>query len=138
LNTNKNMRNQYKILAEKYSLVKEDGKEDIMAGLHYLTNDVITDAGQYGDSGMERVLNLLLKKYNGKVSKKYLDWIKDNFNEYFVGIEYPEESLDYWFEVVVNMKMDDGTEKISREYIENDILNDLEEYYQKYKIKNGL
>jgi len=28
------MRNQYKILAEKYSLVKEDSKEDIMAGLN--------------------------------------------------------------------------------------------------------
>jgi len=32
------MRNQYKILAEKYSLVKEDGKEDMMAGLNYLTS----------------------------------------------------------------------------------------------------
>jgi hypothetical protein len=31
-------RNIYKILAEKYSLVKEDGKEDMMSGLNYLTN----------------------------------------------------------------------------------------------------
>ena len=32
------MRKQYKILAEKYSLVKENDKEDMMAGLNYLTN----------------------------------------------------------------------------------------------------
>ena len=33
------MRNQYKILAEKYSLIKEDGKEDIMAGLIAVTKE---------------------------------------------------------------------------------------------------
>ena len=33
------MRNQYKILAEKYSLVKEDDKEDIMAGLNSMTEE---------------------------------------------------------------------------------------------------
>ena len=33
------MRNQYKVLAEKYSLVKEDDKEDILAGLNAVTEE---------------------------------------------------------------------------------------------------
>ena len=38
------MRNQYKILAEKYSLINEDDKEDIMAGLNAVTEE---DAKHY-------------------------------------------------------------------------------------------
>lgn len=131
------MRNQYKILAEKYSLVKEDDKDN-------MTSDVISDVGQYGEPGMEHVVSLLLKKHiNGKVSRDFLNWIKDNFNEYFVGhnpVEYSQESLDYWFEVIVHMKMDDTDEEEEKpqDWVEDDVLNDLEEYYQEYKIKKGL
>jgi hypothetical protein len=33
------MRNQYKILAEKYSLVNEDGKEDMLAGINAMSEE---------------------------------------------------------------------------------------------------
>jgi hypothetical protein len=136
LSNNSLMRNQYKILSEKYSLVKEDGREN-------MTNDTISDVGQYGDSGMERVISLLLIKYNGKVSRDYLDWIKNNFNEFFVGHnpeEYSDSSLDFWFEFIVHMKMDDTDEeeKKPQDWVKDDILNDLEEYYQEYKNKKSL
>ena len=76
------MRNQYKILAEKYSLVKEDDKEDIMAGLNYLTSDIITSTDQ-ADGDVQHITELLLKKFHGKVERALLNWIRDNFLNVF-------------------------------------------------------
>ena len=75
-------RDIYKVLAEKYSLVKEDDKEDIMAGLNYLTSDIITSTEQ-AEPGMVHITELLLKKFRGKVERVLLDWIRDNFLNVF-------------------------------------------------------
>ena len=75
-------RDIYKVLAEKYSLVKENDKEDIMAGLNYLTSDIITSIEQ-ADGDVQHITELLLKKFHGKVERALLDWIRDNFLNVF-------------------------------------------------------
>ena len=53
------MRDQYKILAEKYSLVKEDDKEDILAGL-----DTIIDQETATKKALEDINNIPASRWD--------------------------------------------------------------------------
>jgi len=132
------MRNQYKILAEKYFLVKEDGKEDMMAGLEYITSDVITSTDQT-EPGMTHITDLLLKKYNGTVERVLLVWIRDNFLNVFDWNDDEFEQLtgttDEMFNEVAMVRWEnsdsdeDSDEGFKRQ--ENQVLNILIRSYKK-------
>jgi hypothetical protein len=132
------MRNQYKILAEKYSLVKEDGKEDILAGLNYLTSDIITSTDQT-EPGMTHITELLLKKLHGKVERVLLNWIRDNFLNVFDWNDNEFEQLtgtiDEMFDEVAMVRWEntdsdeDSDEGFKRQ--ENQVLNILIQSYKK-------
>ena len=135
------MRNQYKILAEKYSLVKEDSKEDMMAGLNYLTSDIITSTDQT-EPGMTHITELLLKKFHGKVKRALLDWIRDNFHNVFDWNDGEEfdvltGTIDEMFNEVVMARWEnsDEDEDIDEEFKrqENQVLNILIRAYKDSK-----
>ena len=75
------MRNQYKILAEKYSLVKEDDKEDIMSGLNYLTSDIYATVFKY--------TNIVNEIRNKLIRKGIIDPNDDNFHWVYQGNNLP-------------------------------------------------
>ena len=75
------MRNQYKILAEKYSLVKEDDKEDIMAGLDYLTSDIYATVFKY--------TNIVNEIRNKLIRKGIIDPNDDDFHWVYQGNNLP-------------------------------------------------
>ena len=138
------MRNQYKILAEKYSLVKENDKEDIMAGLNYLTSDIITSTEQ-AEPGMVHITELLLKKFRGKVERVLLDWIRDNFLNVFDwndDVDDPDAHLTgttdemfngvamvRWENIRMANRREDSDEGFKRQ--ENQVLNILIQSYKK-------
>ena len=130
----------YKVLAEKYSLVKENDKEDIMAGLNYLTSDIITSTEQ-AEPGMVHITELLLKKFRGKVERVLLDWIRDNFLNVFDWNDEEFQQLigttDEMFDEVVMFRWEntdsdeDSDEGFKRQ--ENQVLNILIRAYKNSK-----
>ena len=128
------MRNQYKILAEKYSLVKEDDKGDIMAGLDYLTSldipliymtQVSTSRGELNDYP--------------EISEVNSDYIQDTF--YGRNKEYYQrwaETPDSFEELITQLKDGEIVEICSEEdsfyfslneqHIQNVITDKVEEY----------
>lgn len=58
------MRNQYKILAEKYSLIVEDDKEDILAGLGELDNTLGLGERFYSAKSFEELYSLVKDNQN--------------------------------------------------------------------------
>ena len=95
------MRNQYKILAEKYSLVKENDKEDIMAGLDYLTS-----------LHLPKIYTAYIQICRGELNDDYQtisvvdsDYIQDTFygedEVYFQGFTSPWLSFE---ELINNIK----------------------------------
>ena len=134
-------RDIYKVLAEKYSLVKEDDKEDIMTGLNYLTSDIITSTEQ-AEPGMIHITELLLKKFRGKVERVLLDWIRDNFLNVFDWNEGEEDeqltgTTDEMFDEVAMVRWEntdsdeDSDEGFKRQ--ENQVLNILIREYKNSK-----
>ena len=133
-------RDIYKVLAEKYSLVKEDDKEDIMTGLNYLTSDIITSTEQ-AEPGMIHITELLLKKFRGKVKRTLLDWIRDNFLNVFDWNNAEFEELtgttDEMFDEVAMVRWEntdsdeDSDEGFKRQ--ENQVLNILIREYKNSK-----
>ena len=108
----------------------------------YITenNKIITSADQYGDPGMKRITDLLLKKNNGKVNRDFLDWIKSNFLNVFDWNDTEYEQLtgtidDMFNEVVVvRWENDDSSDDGSDEEFERQgytVLDILEKTYQK-------
>jgi 23S rRNA G2069 N7-methylase RlmK/C1962 C5-methylase RlmI len=108
----------------------------------YITenNKIITSADQYGDPGMKRITDLLLKKNNGKVDRDFLDWIKSNFLTVFNWNDAEYEQLtgtidDMFNEVVlVRWENDDSNDDDSDEEFERQgyqVLDILKEAYQK-------
>jgi len=49
---------------------------------------IITSPEQYGDPGMRYVVEVALRKYKGKVSREFLDWIKNNLVKVFPNWHY--------------------------------------------------
>ena len=49
---------------------------------------IITSPEQYGDPGMRDIVEVALRKYKGKVSREFLDWIKDNLVKVFPNWHY--------------------------------------------------
>ena len=108
----------------------------------YITenNKIITSADQYGDPGMKRITDLLLKKNNGKVSRDFLDWIKSNFLNVFDWNDEEYEQLtgtiDEMFRevVVVRWENDDSNDDDSDNEFERQgyqVLDILKKAYQK-------
>jgi hypothetical protein len=93
-------RDIYKILAEKYSLVKEDGKEDMMAGLNYLTNlnisRIYTTHVTVSRGDLDE---------NPTISEVNSDFIQDTFyGEYEEHYQHFAESWPSFEEVILKLK----------------------------------
>ena len=121
------MRNQYKVLAEKYSLVVEN-------------NNIITSIDQYNEKGMKYITSLLLKRYKGKVKKEILDWIRDNFSRVFIfaGLR---GTIDKRFKDVVMVRWEnEGTDDYSDEALhrnENEVLDILVNRLSRHMLKRA-
>ena len=128
------MRNQYKILAEKYSLVREDGKEDIMTGLNYLTSFNISRIYMTHVSSCRGELDDI-----PTIDEVNSDYIQDTF--YGEEEEHYQHFNDPWpsFEEVIlklkdNQLVEIGGEEdayffsLNEQSIQNVINNILEQY----------
>ena len=92
----------------------------------YILEDskIITSPEQYGDPGMRSVVEVALRKYKGKVSREFLDWIKDNFVKVFPNWHYnfyknqEDATIDEIFFQIATMWMHEKAE--TNEYTDDD------------------
>ena len=61
---------------------------------------IITSPEQYGDPGMRYVVGVILRKYKGKVSREFLDWIKNNLVKVF-----PKWHYNFYISQLLNYLM---------------------------------
>ena len=130
------MRNQYKILAEKYSLVNEDDKEDIMTGLNYLTSFNISRIYMTHVSSCRGELDDI-----PTIDEVNSDYIQDTFygedEVYFQGFTSPWLSFE---ELINNIKKNQLVEihgeedffyfSLDKQKLRDVINNTTEEYWE--------
>ena len=86
---------------------------------------IITSPEQYGDPGMRYVVEATLRKYKGKVSREFLDWIKNNIVKVFPYWHYnyyknqEDATIDEIFYQIAIMRMHEKEEN-GEEYSDND------------------
>jgi len=86
---------------------------------------IITSPEQYGDPGMRYVVEVTLRKYKGKVSREFLDWIKNNIVKVFPYWHYnyyknqEDATIDEIFYQIAIMRMHEKEEN-GEEYSDND------------------
>ena len=91
---------------------------------------IITSPEQYGDPGMRYVVGVILRKYKGKVSREFLDWIKNNLVKVFPEWHYnfyknqENATIDEIFYQIVLMRMHEKEEN-GEEYSDVSVTNEI-------------